>query len=508
MSASWVHDVVIVGGGFAGIGAAIKLDQAGFGDLLILEAGDGIGGAWHWNTYPGVAVDIPSFAYQFSFDQRSDWSRIYAPGAELKNYAESCVDKHRLRDRVRLNTTVTGAAFDQQQHVWRLTTADGREFIARQLVLATGAVSQLKLPAFAGLGEFTGTVVHTARWDHSLDLRGKRVAVIGTGASAVQVIPSIAADVANLTVFQRTPNWILPKMDLPLSPMLQRVVAGLPGARRLLRLLSQTVVEFSAPVTVNFAVAAPIGRLAERAGRAFLHREVTDPLVRDQLTPRYTFGCKRPCRSDDYLSTFNRDNVFLETTGIDTITANGVRTVDGTEHLTDVLVLATGFKVFESGNMPPFPITVGDTDLETWWDRNRYQAYQGVSVPGFPNMYTIMGPYGFNGGSYFNLIEVQTRHVVRCLRHARRTSATRIEIHADANTRYLQRMLARRGGQLHYRNDCTGTNSYFFDRHGDSPFRPSLTLETMWEAATFDLDVYRYTTTPQAQEATSDLPFA
>ena len=199
------HEVVVIGAGFSGIGAAIKLDQAGFHEYVVLEEGDGIGGAWHWNTYPGIAVDIPSFSYQFSFEKRSDWSRVYAPGEELKAYAEHCVDKYGVRDRIRLNTRVVGADFDEDANVWRIATAGGETITARFVIGATGVFSQPKPPAIDGVDVFAGETMHTARWNHDVDLRGKRVAVIGTGASAIQVIPAIAPQVDRLVVFQRTP---------------------------------------------------------------------------------------------------------------------------------------------------------------------------------------------------------------------------------------------------------------------------------------------------------------
>jgi len=197
----------VIGAGFSGIGAAIKLDQAGFSDYMLLEEADGVGGAWHWNTYPGVAVDIPSFSYQFSFEQRPDWSRVYAPGHELKGYAKDCVERYELRSRIRLRTKVVGASFDDSAHLWRLDTAAGETITARFVIGATGVFSQPKSPEIPGVDEFAGSVMHTARWDHDQELGGKRVAVIGTGASAIQVIPAIAPDVEHLTVFQRTPIW-------------------------------------------------------------------------------------------------------------------------------------------------------------------------------------------------------------------------------------------------------------------------------------------------------------
>lgn len=490
------HEVLIVGAGFSGIGAAIKLADAGFHDFLILEAGDGVGGAWHWNTYPGVAVDIPSFSYQFSFDTRTDWSRVYAPGAELKAYAEDCVDKRHLRQRLRLNTTVTAARFDEQEDRWRIDTAEGVEFTARYVILATGILTQPKPPDIPGLQDFAGPLMHTARWDHDVDLRDKRVAIIGTGASAVQIIPSIAGDVADLTVFQRTPIWCLPKPDARLPAWARLSLQHVPGVQRLTRLISQILVETGFPIPAHLHSVFPaVTRLGESIGRRFLRSQVHDPLVRDELTPRYTLGCKRPSFSNDYLSTFNRANVHLETSGIDAITEHGPRTVDGTEHHVDVLILSTGFKVFESGNMPPFPITgIDGGDLETWWDQHRMHAYHGISVPGFPNLFSILGPYGYNGSSYFNLIETQARHIVRCLTHARGNAATRIEVTPAANTRYFQRMLARRPRQVFYQGGCDGANSYYFDKHGEVPFRPSLTLEMMWDSATFNLTDYSFAT--------------
>ncbi|MFC7504166.1 flavin-containing monooxygenase, partial [Nocardioides sp. GCM10030258] len=446
----------------------------------------------HWNTYPGVGVDIPSFSYQFSFEQRNTWSRVYAPGAELKAYAEHCTDKYGLRERTRFNTRVTGARFDDDTHEWTLETADGDEIVARNVVVATGALTQPKLPDIAGVESFTGTTLHTARWDHDVDLSGKRVAIIGTGASAVQVIPTIAPEVEQLTVFQRTPIWCLPKPDARLAWPL-RTALRVPGAKTLTRTISEAFVEANFPIAAHFYGVVPLADGAERIGRAFLRQQVKDPVTREKLTPKYGLGCKRPSFSNRYLSAFNRDNVVLETTGIEAITPSGVRTTDGVEHEIDVLILATGFKVFEKGNMPPIPVVGADgLDLEAWWDENRFQAYQGVSMPGFPNLFMMLGPYGFNGSSYFNLIEAQSRHIVRALREARRRSSTRVEVTAEANDAYFQRMLGRRPQQVFFRDACATANSYYFDAHGDVPLRPALTLETKWEAARYDLDDYTY----------------
>ena len=495
MSLTPDHEVVVVGAGFSGIGAAIKLDRAGFRDCVVLEEGDGVGGAWHWNTYPGVAVDIPSFSYQFSFETSAEWSRVYAPGDELKSYAEHCVDRYGLRERIRLDTKVVGADFDEDAHLWRLTTAAGDEVTARHVVGATGVFTKPKPPDIAGLEDFAGTVMHTARWDHGQNLRGKRVAVIGTGASAVQVIPAVAPLVDRLVVFQRTPIWCLPKLDGELPEGFRSLLRRIPAARRPARVASQAFVEATFPLPAHFHGVVPLSRVGERVGRDFLRKQVRDPAVREKLTPRYALGCKRPAFANDYLATFNRPNVMLETTPIEAITRGGVRVAGGAEHEIDVLVLATGFKVFERGNMPPFPIRGRDgVDLEEWWDENRYQAYEGVSVPGFPNMFSILGPYAFNGSSYFHLIETQARHIVRCLRRARRSGSTLVEVSPEANERYWREMLARRHNQIFFQDTCAASNSYYFDRHGDVPFRASTSLETSWRSARFDLDDYRFAT--------------
>ena len=262
------HEVVVIGAGFSGIGAAIKLDEAGFRDFVVLEAGDGVGGAWHWNTYPGIAVDIPSFSYQFSFEKRSDWSRVYAPGTELKAYAEHCVDKYGVRDRIQLNTKVVGARFDEDAHAWHIQTANGEQITARYVVGATGVFSQPKPPEIEGLDSFAGTTMHTARWDHSVDLRGKRVGVIGTGASAIQLIPAIAPEVEQVTVFQRTPIWCLPKLDAPMSPRARRALRSVPGAELATRWASQAFVEVTFVLAAHFAGTVPEPHRPRRSHRS------------------------------------------------------------------------------------------------------------------------------------------------------------------------------------------------------------------------------------------------
>jgi len=486
------HEVAVIGAGFSGIGTAIKLDEAGIRDWALIEAGDGVGGAWYWNTYPGIGVDIPSFSYQFSFEQRADWSRVYAPGRELLAYAEDCVDTYGLRSRIRFDTKITGAVFDEERHLWHLATAGGTEITARYVVGATGVFSQPKPPDVPGVDSFAGATMHTARWDHNQDLRGRRVAIVGTGASAVQVIPSIAPEVEKLIVLQRTPIWCLPKPDAPIRPRTRQLLRRVPGAQRVVRALSQIYVELNFPLPAHFHGVLPLAAGGERVGLRHL-RQVRDPVVREKLTPRYGLGCKRPSFSNEYLPAFNRPNVYLETSPIEEITPSAVRTAEG-EHEIDTLILATGFQVFEKGNMPPYPVIGRDgVDLAQWWEENRSQAYEGVSVPGFPNMFTILGPYGFNGASYFTLIENQARHIVRCLRRARSSGSTAVEISREANRRYFEKMLGRRDRQVFFSGACATANSYYFDEHGDAPFRASPTLEVAWRSARFDLDDYRFT---------------
>ncbi|MBV9351008.1 MAG: NAD(P)/FAD-dependent oxidoreductase, partial [Mycobacterium sp.] len=393
-------DTVIVGAGFSGIGTAIKLDRAGLGNYLMIEAGDGVGGTWHWNTYPGIAVDIPSFSYQFSFEQRPDWSRTYAPGTELKAYAEHCVDKYNIRPRIRFNTKVLAADFDDERALWRVQTDPGGDITARFLINASGVLTVPKLPDIDGVDSFSGVTMHTARWDHDQDLAGKRVAVIGTGASAVQVIPQIAPIVDQLTVFQRTPIWCFPKFDVPL-PAPARWAMRLPGGKAVQRLASQAFVEATFPIPAQYFTVFPLAKWMESAGRAYLRRQVNDPVLREQLTPRYAVGCKRPGFHNTYLSTFNRDNVRLVTEPIDKITPSAVATTDGASHEIDVLVLATGFKVMDTDSVPTFAVTgSGGASLTQFWDEHRLQAYEGVSVPGFPNLFSVFGPYGYVGSSY------------------------------------------------------------------------------------------------------------
>ncbi|UXA20210.1 NAD(P)/FAD-dependent oxidoreductase [Mycobacterium sp. SMC-4] len=489
------YHTVIVGAGFSGIGAAIQLDRAGLADYLVVEAGDDVGGTWYWNTYPGIAVDIPSFSYQFSFEQSADWSRTYAPGGELAAYATRCVDRYGLRSRIRFGTRVSGADYQENQGLWQIELQRGaeRELItARFLINASGVLTVPKLPDIAGVDAFTGATVHTARWDHDLDLCGKRVAVIGTGASAVQVIPEIAPVAGQLTVFQRTPIWCFPKFDVAL-PAAARALMRLPLGRTLQRMISQAYVELTFPLAAQYFTVNPMAKRMSRLGRAYLRKQVHDPETRDKLTPRYAVGCKRPGFHNTYLSTFNRDNVDLVTEPIDTITGSGVVTTDGALREVDVLILATGFKVMDPDNVPTFPVRGrGGRSLAQFWHENRLQAYEGVSIPGFPNFFTVFGPYGYVGSSYFALIEAQTGHIVRCLRTAQQRGATRVEVRAEANERFFAEMMRKRHRQIFWQDSCRLANSYYFDEHGDVPLRPASTLEAYWRSRRFPIDDYQF----------------
>ncbi|MCE5289719.1 MAG: NAD(P)/FAD-dependent oxidoreductase [Nocardiaceae bacterium] len=486
------RQIVIVGAGFSGIGTLIALKKAGFDDVLALDDAAGPGGVWHWNTYPGVAVDIPSFSYQFSYEKRPNWSRTYAKGRELKGYAEHLVSKYDLAQHIRYNTSVISAHFDEAANLWRIETSGGR-VSARHLIHAGGPLSRPKRPDIAGLDSFAGPTMHTARWDHRVDLRGKRVAIIGTGASAVQIIPEIARDVAHLTVFQRTPIWCMPKFDAPIPGPARWALKRVPGVEAVSRLASDAFVEATFPILAHYHKLIPGTSVLETAGRAYIKQQVKDPVVAAKLTPKYALGCKRPSFHNSYLQTFNRSNVALETGSITRISENAVHTADGVVHEVDVLILATGFKVSEKDAIPTYDLTGrGGLVLGDWWEENRLQAYQGVSSPGFPNFFTIMGPYGYNGSSFFALIENSSAHIIRCLEHARRKDADLIEVTEKAHVDYHAEMMRRRGNQIFWQESCGLANSYYFDKHGDVPLRPSLTIEAAWRSRHFPLKDYSF----------------
>ena len=482
---------LIVGAGFFGIGLAIELDRAGLSDYVLVEAGDSPGGTWYWNTYPGIGVDIPSFSYQFSFEQNPAWSRTYAPGPELQSYAEHCVDKYGLRRRIRFDTSVVGARFNETEDAWTVDLDSGEQLIARFLVNATGGMNIPNVPEIDGLDSFDGPRMHTARWDHGIDLEDKRVGIIGTGASAVQVIAAIAPIVQELKVFQRTPIWCFPKFDVPL-PKPVRWAMRAPGGKTALRLMSQTYVEILFPVLAHYFTWLPIGKRADKIAQSYMAREVHDPELRNKLMPHYAVGCKRPAFHNTYLSTFNRDNVELVNDRIERITPTGV-VAGGELREIDVLVLATGFKS-QGVYWSTYPlIGLQGQSFAEFFETNRQQAYEGLSIPGFPNFFMTLGPYGYVGSSYFALIEAQSHHIVRCLKHARSQGATRIEVRQEANDRFFSEMMSKRHRQIFWQDSCQHANSYYFDAKGDVIARPGTTMGTYWRSRRFPLSDYRFT---------------
>jgi cation diffusion facilitator CzcD-associated flavoprotein CzcO len=491
-------EVAVIGAGLAGLGAGKKLKDAGIPFLILEKAGE-VGGTWKVNRYPGVTVDVYSFNYSYSFDRNFEWSRAYARGAEVAAYTEHLANAHGLRPHIRFHTEVLEARFDEQRHEWRLMLGGGETLTCRFLIHAPGGLTQPKKPDLVGLAGFRGKTMHTARWDASVDLSGKRVAIIGTGASAVQVIPSIAPKVARLDVFQRTPVWVFPKRDFAITPRMRTLFRRVPSSFEAVRIVVglPSLVVFR--IGTVYARQLPFIRSAtERYARAYVKRQVRDPVLQEALTPKYGFGCKRPVVSNDYLPTFNRRNVSLVTDTIERITPDGVRTSDGKLHEVDVLILATGFKVFESGNTPPYPVHgVGGLELGRFWQENRYQAYEACTLPQWPNSFILTAPYGLGGSSYLAMIEAATRHALRVITAARHRGATYAAVSQAAHDHYFLEVQRRMRDTVFQSGACAGSNSYYFDRHGDAvATRPHLGAEIWWRSRFSKIGHYEFRNAP------------
>jgi cation diffusion facilitator CzcD-associated flavoprotein CzcO len=499
------HEVAIIGAGLGGIGAAIALRQAGIEDVAILERASDIGGTWRDNTYPGLTVDIPAQAYQFSYELKPDWSHVYARGREVKAYIDHCADRYDVRRFVRLDSEVLSRTWDEDCHLWRLELPGGEELTARFVISAIGAFVNPKPPGLEGLDGFRGDVLHSAAWDHSVELAGKRAAIIGTGASALQIIPEIAPKLARLDVYQRTPIWVGPKFDPPIPRSVQRLYRRFPGIQDTVHRRTTGLVEAGlVGLVVNHDELGWITRGAGWLGRNVWYRlQVRDPELRRRLTPSYEVGCKRPSVSNTYLRTFNRSNVELVSDPIERVTEHGVRTADGAERQVDVLILATGFRMAtDPQNYRSNPVRGRDGfDLATFYAQHRARSYESVSMPGLPNHFIIFGPYGWTGGTWHQLVETASHHIVRVLREARRRGASAVEVREEAAERWTRFAVERLGRSLWRTGSCQSANSYYFDHHGDTPFLRPTSARQAWHAArTFPLDDYRFETPDTTSE--------
>lgn len=424
--------IAVIGAGFGGLAAAILLRQAGFTRLTVFERAATIGGTWRDNAYPGAACDVPSHLYSFSFAPKPDWSARYAGQAEILAYLNQVADTFGLRPHLRLNTAIRRATFDPSTATWRLETASGGTESFDILIPALGQLSRPAIPPIPGLADFAGAAFHSAAWDPAVPLAGRRIALIGAAASAIQIAPELAPLAARLTVFQRTPNWIIPRLNGLYGVRRHALFARLPPARRAFRFALWLYQEL---LFGAFRTGSRRNALLTRLARAHLRRQVPDPALRAKLTPAYTLGCKRLLVSDDYLPIFNRPNVRLETAPIARFEAAGIRTQDGTLHEAEVAVFATGFDVRHCLDALPITGAAGHTLAEAWAEGP--EAYRGIAVPGFPNMFLMYGPNTNLGhSSIILMLEAQARYIRACLEHMTAHAHAVWEVRRAAHERY------------------------------------------------------------------------
>jgi len=485
MTATHDHDLVIIGAGFAGLGLAIQLKQQQRENFVILEQADGVGGTWWVNRYPGCACDVPSHLYSLSFHANPDWHQRYSPRAEIQAHLATAVDRHGLEPHLRLGRRVSQCRWDEDEQRWHIQDQQDVSYRARHLVMASGGLSRPAYPEIPGLDRFQGPIIHSQSWPEALDLKGQRVAVIGTGASAIQFIPTVAQHATQLCVYQRSAAWVLPQHNRRIPRWRRWLYAHVPGLRQLVRLGIFLELESRLPAFVRWPKLTVLHR---RMALRHLRRQVHDANLRQKLTPNYAIGCKRVLRSDDYYPAFNLPQVELVTTAIEAIDERGVIDAAGHHRAADVLLLGTGFKPTEP--FEPGMITGRNgLDLAEHW-HDGPQAYKGTAVAGFPNLFLLLGPNTALGhNSVLLMIEAQIRYLLATLDHADQAGCRTIEVRSSAQQAWNQDLQRRLARSQWNQGGCSSW--YLHPRSGlNTTLWPRTTLTYRRQLALFDASAY------------------
>jgi cation diffusion facilitator CzcD-associated flavoprotein CzcO len=461
--------IAIVGSGFAGLGMAIKLKEAGEEDFILFERRDDVGGTWNANTYPGAACDVPSRLYSFSF-AGYDWSRSFSEQGEIQDYLRTCVDRFGVRPRLRFGVKVEEAAWDDDAGHWHVRTTSG-DLTADVLVSAGGALSEPKLPDIPGVESFAGKIFHSAAWDHEHDVSGERVAVVGTGASAIQIVPAIQPKVGHLDLYQRTPAWVIPRTDRAFTRVERKLYSRFPMLDKVAR---TTIFYARESYVLGFTKLQKLMKVPEAIARTQMKRQIPDPDLREKLTPDYQIGCKRILISSEYYPALAQDNADVVTSGIAEIRPHAMVTEDGEERPVDTIVFATGFQV----TPPPIAEKIrgrGGALLADRWAEGGMRAHRGTTVPGFPNLFFLVGPNtGLGHNSMVHQIESQIGYVREALALMERERIGEVEVRADAMERFNDRVQRELEGTVW---DAGGCASWYLDDHGRNT--------TLWPGFTF-----------------------
>jgi cation diffusion facilitator CzcD-associated flavoprotein CzcO len=470
------NSVVIVGAGFAGICMGVSLKKAGIHDFVIIEGEDGPGGTWRVNTYPGAACDVQSHLYSFSFEPNPNWSRMFSPQEEILKYQEHCCEKYGLNPHCEFNTYVQSATLDEHEGKWRVEASNGVTYIADFVVSGSGGLSKPAYPDIQGKESFKGPAFHSAQWDHTVSLKGKRVAVIGSGASAIQLVPAIVDEVTHIDYYQRTPSWVLPKPDREVTSVEKSLFKAIPALQNLYRGAIYAAMEARA---VGFVVDPRIMSLAQKFAEGFIKKEIKDPELRKKVTPTYTMGCKRILMANDYYPALAKEHVEVITDSISSIDQQGITTSDGKHRPVDVIIYCTGFYAAE--NVLQFDIIGKEgRNLDQEW-QDGAEAYLGTAVSGYPNMFIIVGPNtGLGHNSMIYMIESQVHYIMEALKYARKNDVQLLDVKPEVQKQYNEKIHARLDKSV-WNAGCT---SWYRTKSGKNT--------TLWPGFTFEFRARTY----------------